>query len=263
MLGGFRRYYESSSYGYFGPLTEILGDGTPETLNFGTASEWAGQPMLYIPLRPKKGGGQWGQVLNSIRRKLSKQGVTCFPDSNAFNGMKCNKEDSGQTYLMHTGESHVTVALHVHLMQYKNSIMEKLGLDPDTSIQDALMHARLPDGKYLFETPHRGIECPVQPAGDVIFGVAKSYEGEPIVALLPVTCPMYSLVRQSLGLPAPASNYAVHATVGYAYPKQVGNPGSPEFLRTTTPVPSSAVSQPPYHAPAMHNQTFLRKIDQE
>jgi len=216
----FFRFIESdgADWGYFGELTPILGNGKSETLNYGSGKGFSGPPMIYVPIKREE--SRLGGILSSFRRQISKQGIECRPDSSAFNGYACKaSENPHQTDLMHTGESHITVALGsalAHVFEDKENVASKI---------ETLKKIKLPNGNPLFDAQGNGISMPVNigPRPFVIYGVAKYFSGKPLVALLSVSCPNISEVRQALNLPPLPPNYKTHITIGYAYGVDLGD----------------------------------------
>ena len=201
---------EAIMWSYMGKIEPIYGSGEAQTLNYGTASNFP-QPFLYIPLKSHEG---WAAILNSIRKNLDRMAVHCEPDANAFGGYRCEKIKpmpgeknvgyNNTADIMHTGESHVTVAI---------------GSEIKTDPRKILIN-----GKPLFDEKGHGIECPVFPEErKIILGPANSYttpiDSPPIAALLPVNCPMVGEIRKAMNLPV-RDGYKTHITIGYIIPKK-------------------------------------------
>jgi hypothetical protein len=194
-------------WGFFGDLKASLGHNQNERLNYGTAPAFGGSPMLYVPLI--RGESPISQTLASVRRMLSRTGMQCVKDGTAFNGWRCFPSPTGhKADIMHTGEAHVTVALGAELQP----IIEQAGQPAERFLETV----RLPNGQPLFDRGV-GLEMPVKPLGKLIYGVAKAFQGKPLVALMAVECPSVLEVRRAVGLPPPRSGYIFHVTVGYAF----------------------------------------------
>ena len=206
-MKGFRLFFENElDWGYFGNMKAYLGGNESSHLNYGTAPNFGGSAMLYVPLHRQESG--LAEIIVSARRAVAKQGIQCVPDSAAFAGWRCGLSSMGhKADLMHTGESHVTVARGDEL---------SLGKDPVSALQTI----RLNTGEPLFEG-QKGLPMPVTPSkpGKVVYGVAKSFKGKPLVALLKVECPRATEVRDALKLPRLPGGYVFHITIGYAFGK--------------------------------------------
>jgi hypothetical protein len=226
---------EGINWGYYGKLTAFLGGNQPDRLNYGTAKDFGGSPMLYVPI--ERGKGEVGTVLTAARRLLERTGVDCVPDAAAFGGWRCGpSKNPHPADFRHTGESHVTVAMGQEL--------------------DPILPAEMDDRLMFFEqkglfTGGQGMRCPVSAATGgkaLVYGVARAFTDVPIVVLLRVECPRVLEVRKALGLPPPRSGYVTHVTVAYAFPHHS------EDLLTTNPK-----FDLPQSAKARHDATYLRK----
>lgn len=206
---------EGAEWGFFGSLSPILGDGSSERLSYGTSPNFQGDPMLYVPVGESS---QVGAVLKSARRKIAKRGIECRKAPKSYYGYDCSQAQSPhKADIMHTGEAHVTVALG-------NNLRELFGgaLSPEDKAAK-LREAQLSDGRHLFEG-NVGVPMPVSVSRPpkIVYGVAKFFSGQPLVALLEVECPMIEKVRGAIGLPRLSQGYTPHVTIGYAYGVDLG-----------------------------------------
>jgi hypothetical protein len=241
---------EGADWSYFGELHSYIGNNKSETLNYGSGTGFQGKPFLYVPVTRES---SIGKILSSARRRISQQGIECKADSSAFNGWKCQPATVAHNAdMMHTGESHVTVASGEEL----NAILkDKQSTEEETEF---LKQVKTGNGTPLFDAYGNGITMPVTPSGQIVYGVAKYFRGTPMVALMAVECPMVSKVREALSLPPRAPSYKTHITIGYAFGVTLGDVMTTDTRKGTTYGSASQIHNVGYKKSKGIDESILR-----
>ncbi len=271
MFEGFKDYLNEVAYGYFADMVPFLGRNTWEHLNYGGSEQFGlHQPMLYVPIQTSNSGSKStiGKQLTRIRKQIKKR-IECFRDEASFSKFTCRQlkgklDQRGRvahiTKFMPTGETHITVAPYPQL----DGMVWSKHLGRGSHIQqqiDFLKTVRLRDGTPLF-TNGVGVPMPIEitEPPEILIGVAAFLENNPIVALVPVRCPMVNKVKDALELPTP-TGYRVHLTIGFA--NAVWDKPNPH-LPANHPENggASARSGPARPMVARHNMSYLAAANQ-
>jgi hypothetical protein len=243
----FMRFHEDgmAEWGYFGKIISYIGGDKSECLNYGSGTGHAADPMLYVPI--KRGETEMANIISSARRKIAKRGIECKPNPISWGGWDCKQAEMPHNAdIMHTGESHVTVAQDKELEAFfkdAKNINEKLNL---------LKQVKTEKGTSLFDENGIGIKMPIVAStpAEIIYGVSKFFKNRPLVALLKIECPLMQEVRSALGLGPLPPNYKSHVTIGYAYGVVLDD-------LITTDLTKGTVSD---SASKKHNKGFLSRM---
>lgn len=287
----FRQYLTESNgpkplnipWGYMGPLTPILGGDKPERLNYGTSSTtFKRNAMLYVKIDPREGAV--GALAKRARKEIESWGLECLksditaPATSVSNqwddemtvdgGMfykpinanwqckRSNKDRKHYTSVADTGEMHVTIGQYWEL---KPLFEQQFGKDFTIEHEVEYLNNKTLGGTPLFDHSGQGIEMPVKVTrpSKIVYGLAPSFEGQPIIALAFVECPTGSAVREAVGLNPVQEGYLWHITIATAFPVDSQLPDGRELKTTNKKVVPRDQRDSFRGAKERHNTSYL------
>ena len=198
-----------------GEITPILGDGRPESLNYGTG-DVTRPNFLYIPIPLSR--------IRTMHRYLSRDKIAYCIESVGGHVVSVRDKDkipenaiiieNPGRYLIHTGEGHITVSMGEELSR-------ALGPNPIETLKEL----------EIFDDSGRGIRTPIAYTGELRVMYAGYYKDEsdpkgPILIAEQVSVPELPSIRNRLGLSslptlASGQTYIPHITYGYIAKKNL------------------------------------------
>ena len=244
-------------WGYMGPLTPIIGGDRPERLNYGSSgTTFSRSAMLYVKIDPK--GGAFGALAKKARREMTRWGIECLPSDKTTPATAVSTQwddrmtvDGGMYYrpidsnwqckmsnnqrkhyasVKDTGEFHVTIGQY---FQLKPLFEAEYGSDFTVEQEIEFLSKKTLGGQPLFQN-NVGIEMPISipTPSKIVYGLAPSFEGEPVIAITFVECPRGNDIRKAVGLPPVDEGYLWHITIATAFPTDSQLPDGREIKTT-------------------------------